>query len=222
MTEPLTKRVGRIISGSLNAMIDGVENAAPETVMEQALREMDAVIEEVRLELGKAVANRHLASKRLAEKGKTHDDLQEKIALAVAEKRDDLAEAAIAQQLDIEAQIPVLEHAITETGEREKELESYIAALQAKQREMRTELQHLRQTRQDSAAPQAVVADNSRHSKARVDQALASFDRVLERQTGIAGNTVFSAQNQGKLAELETLARQNRIQERLAAVKSGK
>ena len=40
MKERLIKRVGRIISGSFNAVVDAIENAAPETVMEQALREM--------------------------------------------------------------------------------------------------------------------------------------------------------------------------------------
>ncbi len=64
-----------------------------------------------------------------------HEDLNKNITLAVKEGRDNLAEAGIAQQMDIEAQIPVLEHAIADPAEQGKELEAYITALQAKKRE---------------------------------------------------------------------------------------
>ena len=57
-----------------------------------------------------------------------------------------LAEAAIAQQLDIEAQIPVLEATIADSGSKEKELEGYITALQAKKREMQDELRLYRES----------------------------------------------------------------------------
>ena len=46
MKEKITGRVSRIISGGFNALIDAVENAAPEAVMEQALREIDEAIED--------------------------------------------------------------------------------------------------------------------------------------------------------------------------------
>ena len=38
MKESLIGRVGRIISGSFNSLIDVIENAAPETVMSEAVR----------------------------------------------------------------------------------------------------------------------------------------------------------------------------------------
>lgn len=38
MAESLASRVGRIVSGSLNALVAAVENAAPEAVMEEAVR----------------------------------------------------------------------------------------------------------------------------------------------------------------------------------------
>ena len=42
MSESISTRVGRIISGTINSLVDAVENAAPEAVMEQAVREVDA------------------------------------------------------------------------------------------------------------------------------------------------------------------------------------
>ena len=38
MSESITTRVGRIVSGGLNALVDAMENASPEMVMEQVLR----------------------------------------------------------------------------------------------------------------------------------------------------------------------------------------
>jgi phage shock protein A len=222
MAEGLAKRVGRIISGSINAVVDAVEGAAPEMVMEEAMREIDSAIDDVRSEMGKTIAAKYLANKRLSEKNSKHEDLSEKIEIAVAERRDDLAEAAISHQLDIEAQLPVLEQTITEHAEREKELEGFVNALQAKKREMKEELAAYRTSRANSAA--TLTADTAtgasgNHVNKRVDNATAAFDRILERQTGL-GTVKSDAQTAAKLAELESIARENRVKERLAAIKS--
>ena len=95
MTEGLINRVKRLVSGGVNSMVDAVESAAPETVMKEAIREIDSAIDEVRDELGLAIANKHHASKRLMEANAKHEDLAEKLRLAVDQGRDDLAEAAI-------------------------------------------------------------------------------------------------------------------------------
>lgn len=223
MNESITSRVGRIISGSLNALVDAVENAVPETVMEEAIREIDSVIDEVRAEMGRVVAKKHLANTRLMEENKKHESLTEKIELAVAESREDLAEAAISQQLDIEAQIPVLEATIGDCVSQEKELEGYITALQAKKREMKEELQHFRaaKTAAGSATTSGSGGASASSAEARVDKASSAFDRVVEKATGVLGSSGASdRQTASKLAELDDLARKNRIQERLAAIKN--
>ena len=46
MSEGLSSRVGRIISGGLNAILDAVEDAAPDAIMEQYIREIDDAIDE--------------------------------------------------------------------------------------------------------------------------------------------------------------------------------
>ncbi len=220
MKESLTGRVGRIISGGLNALINAVENAAPEAVMEEAMREVDAAIDEVRAELGRVVANKHLASTRLMEENRKYEELVRNTELAVKSAREDLAEAAISHQLDIEAQIPVLEATIAECGSQEKELESYIRALQGKKREMNEELRQFRASRQEAASGAGASSGGAANVQTRVEKATSSFDRVVEKATGIVGASVSTDRDAAaKLAELEDLARKNRIQERLAAVK---
>src|SRR5262245_22264917 len=186
MAESIGNRVGRIIAGSVHALIDAVENAAPEMVMEQAIREVDEAIDDVRAELGRAAANKHLAATRLMEENRKHEELGAQIELAVAQSRDDLAGAAIARQLDIEAQIPVLETTIADCQSREKELEGYIAALQAKKREMQDAVRQFVASRAQAQGPGAPHAAAS-SSTARVERAESAFDRVLQQQAGISG-----------------------------------
>ena len=225
MAESIINRVGRIISGSANALIDAVENASPSLVMEQAIREIDQAIDDVRLELGKVIVSKHLASKRLSEKNSRHEEFSDKIKIAIDQDRDDLAEAAIAVQLDIEAQIPILENTIAQSAEREVELESYINALQAKKREMKNELNSFLQSQKEKNIS-ALSKDNNfafnENSVGRaVDKATSAFDRILEKKTGISDITS-NNKDLVKLQQLENLALDNRIKERMAAIKSQK
>ena len=48
MKESIATRVGRIVSGGANKLIDMLENAAPEMVLEEALREIDEAIYDVK------------------------------------------------------------------------------------------------------------------------------------------------------------------------------
>jgi phage shock protein A len=224
MSESLASRVGRMISGSINALVDAVENAAPDIVMEQAIREVDDVIGDVRAELGKVIASKHLASSRFKDENNRFEELAEKIEVAISNDRDDLAEAAIARQLDIEVQIPVLEQSIAEFSQKEKELDSYILALQARKREMQSELSEFRQTMaaqagsKESSPSGAPIGANHSHSQ-NVEKAQGAFDRVYQNATGIAGGEKGDMKNAAKLAELSELAHKNRVQERLQAIK---
>lgn len=225
MKERLISRVGRIVSGSFHSLVDAIENAAPETVMAEALREIDAAIEDVRAELGRTVAAKHLANTRLMEENKNHEELSEKIELAVSRGRDDLAEAAIARQLDIEAQIPVLEAAIAEYADQEKELESYVNALLAKKRQMQEELRQYRKSLEEKSSMQGDAPSTPPESGAQVDgrvrKAESAFERVLEKATGLPSTAIAGDRKTAtQLAELESLAHGNRVQERLAAIKS--
>lgn len=227
MSEKFSSRVGRIISGGFNAVLDAMENLAPETVMQEAIREIDSALDDIRTELGRVIANKHLASKRIAEENNKHDALIDKLELAIGESRDDLASAVIAKQLDIEAQIPVLERAVIEASEKEKELEGYILALQAKRREMHEELSSYRESRKEmhehyDANDLTVGESNGNSAASKVARATSAFERVVEKHTGIqAGRTKPDADQARQLAELEGIARKNRIQERLLEAKTG-
>jgi len=117
MAESITSRVSRIITGNVHHLIDSIENANPQAVMGQAIREVDGIIDEVSVALGRATANKHLAVNRLAEQNRRHEQLSADIEVALNEGREDLAKAAVAAQLDVEAQVPVLEHSIANAAQ---------------------------------------------------------------------------------------------------------
>ena len=224
MKESMSSRVGRIISGSLNAVVDAVENSAPEIVMKEAIREIESAIDDIRTEYGRVVAQKHLSTKSLASENEKYDALEEQAALAVKEGRDDLAKAAIKKTMQIEAQIPILEKTITECSDKERELDSYVRALQGKKDDMFEEMNnYIESTREAksiaaSGSKQNLSSDSDIPSK--VNKASLTFNRILG-QAGL-DKAVSSLTNvdEARIAELEELSRNNRIEERLAKLKA--
>jgi phage shock protein A len=220
MVETLRARVGRVIAGGAHALLDRLEDQAPEAMMQQAVRELDKVADEVRQELGRTAANRHLAQQQHADLNRRHTELSVNIEQALAQQREDLARAAVARQLDIEAQIPVLEATLGDLTKEEVELKGYADALQGKKRDMEDAITAYRasRARADSAAGGAAGALSV---QAKADTATAAFDRVFQRQTGLTAAAQTATLEQGaKLKELDDMVRANKVEERLAQFKS--
>ena len=223
MKEGLAGRVKRVISSGAHALVDAIEDTAPDAVLEGSLREIETVIADVRTELGSVIAHKHRASTRLMAENDRHEELSNKIEIAVADDADELASAAIEYQLDIEAQIPILEATIGDCAKREAELERYIAALQARKREMSNELAILRAaTKKHSTTTNSGDASEAmffNRTDARVAQAEAVFSDVMERATQLQSPSRASSQTAAQLAGLDDLARKNQVAERLSAIK---
>lgn len=222
MSETLSRRVGRLVSGGFHALIDAAENLAPEAVMNESIREIERAVDEVRAELGKVLAQKHLAAKKMADESNRHEAIDANLQAAVDAGRDDLAEAGIAEQMDIEARLPVLENTIADCAAQEKELEGFIAALQAKKREMQQQLQDWRAAQQSMGTGKTASGNGSDLNRIARDAEKSgnTFDRVMGRQNAVHSST--DAAQLAKLKELEDLSRNNRIAERLAALKAGK
>ena len=220
MSETLSRRVGRLVSGGFHALIDAAENLAPEAVMNESIREIERAVDEVRAELGKVLAQKHLADKKMADESNRHEAIDANLQAAVDAGRDDLAEAGIAEQMDIEARLPILENTIADCAAQEKELEGFIAALQAKKREMQQQLQDWRAAQQSVGAGKAAGGNGSDLNRIARDAEKSgnAFDRVMGRQNSVHSST--DAAQLAKLKELEDLSRNNRIAERLAALKA--
>jgi phage shock protein A len=222
MTETLKTRVGRVIAGGVHALLDRIEDQAPDAMMEQSLREADAVIDDVRHELGLVSANRHLAQQQHASLNGQHANLVGQIEQALAQAREELVHAAVARQLDIEAQLPVLETTLAEFARQEGELQGYVAALLAKKREMQEALSQFRKSRAAAAAAGTGPVGGGT-AETRMGAVTGAFDRLYERQTGLSATArTTSLEQSARLKELDDLVRENKIAERIAQIKAGK
>jgi hypothetical protein len=208
-TESPLKRIGRVIAGMANLAIDAAEGASPEAVLTQSIREIDGAADEVRTDLGKATAERHRLDLRrrqlLAEKAA----LDAQVLAALDSGRDDLAEAGIARQIDIEAQVGVLDRLLTEVAEKVAQLGQTLDAVAASRREAEQALK-------DFKASQIRDA----HGGVR-DAALAKIVRAQAAASRVTGVPAPSASADVQaLTELADLVRVNEVKARLAQLKS--
>lgn len=220
MADSLKTRVGRVIASGVHALLDKIEDLNPQAAMEQALREADGVIDDVRHELGTVSANRHLAQQQHAKLNRSHEELRDQIAQALAQQREDLARAAVSRQIDIEAQIPVLETTLADLARQEQELQGFTAALLAKKREMQEALADFRHSR--AATESAAQPMGQSNVEQRLGKVTDAFDKIYQRQTGLDGTQRAAGLDQAaRLAELEALVRDHKIAERMAQIKAG-
>ena len=222
MSESLARRVARLVSGGFHAMLDKAEDCIPEAVMQENIRELERTIDEVRAELGKVLAQKHLATKKLADENNRHEQLGGQIASALDAGREDLAKAGIAEQLDIEARLPVLEQSLADCSSQERELDAFVAALLAKKREMQAALDDWKRVQANTTS--AAAGDGADSNKmAQLERAAeqngVQFNRVLQRQGGIGIASPDAAQA-AALQELSDLGREAQIAARLAALKA--
>ncbi|WP_428738592.1 PspA/IM30 family protein [Sulfurimonas sp.] len=209
MNESITRRVARLISGNINALIEAAENSSPEIVMKESIREIQDAISEIKDSLGKSIVESKMISDKIKQLKETHSQLLEQSKIALKEDREDLAKAAIAKQMDIEAQKPILEENLKEVNASIKKDEEYIVALQGKIREMEDAIK----------AKQAYEKEQSNNTTAsqKADKAEQAFNRVA----GLGSNLdQVAVEEASKLAELADLQRNTNIEDRLAALKT--
>jgi phage shock protein A len=218
MADTLAVRVTRIMAGSAHAFLDAVEDMAPEAMMRQAIRELEQVLAEVRVDLGKVEAGKHLVVSQMTKLNDENELLSAQIETALAQGKEDLARAGVERQTLIEDQTPVLQRSLAEQNDRASELEGYITGLLAKRREMEEVLKEYLASQAKVTSVSTAAGKGSKDSK--VESAQSSFDRVLARQTGVSGMVGSATGDAVKLRELQETARRQRVDEKLAALKA--
>jgi phage shock protein A len=221
MADTLRQRVSRVIASGAHALLDKIEDATPIAMMEQSVREVEEIIYEVRNELGRAVANRHLAQQQHLNLNKEHELIGVSVIQAIEKNREDLAKPAIARQIDIEAQLPVLESSLADLGGQEKELVGFVDALMGKKREMQAAIRDFENSRR--SAESTALRDTGALTPvgAKLQAAQSTFNRTYQRQTGLDSLSRGASLEQAvKLKELGDLVLENKINERLAALKT--
>jgi phage shock protein A len=206
MNENIVSRVSRLISGSINSIVDIAEGLSPELVMKESINEVDSIISEVKVLLGKEVVIQKTTLNKLNMEKEKYNKLLEQIKVALEQNREDLAKVAISKQLDIESQLPILEESLTEVDKNIEKLENYIDALNAKKREMHDELIEYNKIKKEQKIDSKIESN--------IKKADDAFNRV---NSNIEKSLV--SEDEIKLSELDKLTRDNRINERLQSLK---
>ncbi|MGD0849934.1 PspA/IM30 family protein [Bradyrhizobium sp.] len=210
--EGILARMGRLLAAIASQTIDNAESNNKVAVVKQAIREIDAGAEEARYALGKSRAEEFRLTRRREELDAEVAGLTEKIRLAIAENREDLARAGIARQIDLESQVIALERA---TDFIELEIDEQTKALQAMlgaRREAEARLADLEQSLAQHAPHETNRALPTTNT-ASADLAMAAIARV----TGVPASSVLG---DNQLDELDRLHREKEIAARLERIKS--
>ena len=210
--EGILARMGRLLAAIASQTIDNAENSNKVALVKQAIREIDAGADEARYALGKSRAEEFRLRKRREELDAEVMSLNDKIRLAIAENREDLARAGVARQIDLESQQIALERAMDfielEIDEQTKALQAMLGA----RREAEARLTELEQS-----LIQQSSAETSRGSgptkTVSPDRAMAAIARV----TGVPASSVLGDK---ELDELDRLHREKEIAARLERIKS--
>lgn len=218
MVESLAARIARILSASVADLVDRMEAAQAEIVMKETIREVAIVIDETRVEVGRFAAKRLQAVRQAQMTRDKIADLQDRAREALAQSREDLAQAAIARQIDLEAQLAALGAAEEDAAKAEARFEQDVAALLTRKQEMEENLNAFvaAQREADAAAPAGGGAKPDR----RVENSVATFERAMKAAGASASVAPIDVDTSKKLAELDVVLRKKQIDERLAALKA--
>ena len=210
--EGILARMGRLLAAIASQTIDNAESNNKLALVKQAIREIDAGAEEARYALGKSRAEEFRLKRRREQLDAEVAALTEKIRLAVAENREDLARAGIARQIDLELQGLALERAMDfidlEIDEQTKALQAMLAA----RREAEGRLADLEASLMQHA-PLETGERLPTTNTMSADRAMAAIARV----TGVPAASVLG---DTALDELDRLHREREIAARLERIKS--
>jgi phage shock protein A len=135
-----------------------------------------------------------------------------------SEDRLDLAEAAIARQLDVEVQIEAATRAEAEAGAAERRLEESAAELRLRRGQMYAELRSFEESQRAASAGEDGSGLPGSGLQRRAERAQAAFERAMDAAGGLGGGRA-SPEAAAKVAELEALQKEAAIAERLAALR---
>ena len=218
MAESVFVRVRRLLSARIEDSVDAMEQANSDGTMREAIREVDRAIDEIRSSQEGAMTRRLQAARQQAMIAKKLEELTSKARFALQEGREDLAEGALKRQVDLEEQSGKLDQVQVLAREEEAKLDESLTALRARKQQMEEALAAFAIAQSDASMGGDGGFQNARDVERKVGNAEAAFDRAMTGAGGI-GFSRGDAAAINQVAEIDTLAKNATVSERLAALK---
>ncbi|HEY0312400.1 MAG TPA: PspA/IM30 family protein [Allosphingosinicella sp.] len=220
MGDSIFVRVQKVVTGGLDSAVGAAEQLSGTSLMRQAIRDMEDAIAKARTQAEAARETRLQAEHRIAGGREQLATLKEQARFALSKGREDLAEAAIARQIEIEAQVARLGKAQQEAAEEERRLEESRTALNLRKGQMEEELAAFQSARRAAAFDDAAPGRPEARVERRAEQAETAFRRAVAAAGGVAGEAP-TADTAARVAEIEALQKEAAVAERLAALRAG-
>lgn len=171
----LFRRIADIIAANLNEMVDRFED--PETMLKQAVREMEQAVAEALDSAVKVVATEKLAARQLEKHRRDAQLCHDRARQAVADGDDSLARQLVTRKVQHDSLIAALEDQQATAAESGRKLHRQIDAMRAKLAEAKRKLATLTARRRVADARGQLVG-----APAGTDLApFSKFDRMYER-----------------------------------------
>ena len=218
MVEQIFQRVRRILNARLEDAVDRMEQSGSDSVMREAIREVGRAIDQVQVDYEAAMSSRLLAVRQQKALREKAIELTAKAKFALAEGREDLAEAALGRQVDFEEQAGKLDAVWTQAAEEEARLSENLAALKTRKQQMEEALDAFLASRRDAALGGDGPTKPPRCVERRVDRAEKAFERAMS-DAGGPGFTRPDAEAINRVAEIDVMQKHALVAARLAALK---
>tara|TARA_B110000014_G_C20078624_1_gene563328 strand:- start:431 stop:1102 length:672 start_codon:yes stop_codon:yes gene_type:complete len=212
----LFTRFTDIVNANLNSMLDKAEE--PEKMIRLIVQEMEETLVEVRATAAKNIAEKKSLHRKSTVLKNSIAHWVEKANLALDKGREDLAKSAIAQKHKLEAELVALE-------KEELALDGFLNEVQVDAQSLQTKLSEAKRRQKTCALRQksAVVRLKTREKSAmyNIDEAMNKFDRYQEKIEAVEAQieAFDMTQNQDLSAQIDALAKDEAIDNELAAMK---
>lgn len=218
MSESIVLRARRLVSAGLENVVGTAERLSGISLMRETVRKMERAVASAQDQL--AIVQRRSADVRnqIAHLDGRIDELGDHARYALGKGREDLASAALAQQMDLESCQQQLRHLLHDGESETIRLNDSIATLTSRKTAMQGELaafQAMAQRSMAMPAPSTTTAAADR----RAERAEETFGRALKAGIEQRG-TAASLRADEIAAEIDALRREALVEQRLAALRS--
>lgn len=220
MENRLRDRIARVLTSTAHTLVDKIEGLSEEGILEAAIREVDAAIEEVHTAQGESLARKHHVTKAIERLNQERSRLEEEAEVALRNGREDLAVAGLGRVDDIERQLPELENQMLDHRAEVERLGQSMEGLKARRAQMADDLNVLRRTKAQTPSPAkgGTSAGSAERKAARAENA---FNERFSKATGTSRAQLHAKESElAHLQELGAVARDSRVQLRLQQLKS--
>ena len=175
----LFQRISDIISANLNEMTESMED--PETMLKQAIREMEQSISDATHETAKVLANEKLMARELANNEQQALDWQSKAEKAVAAGDVGLARKALTRKQEHQKLVIALRDQLSSAQDASRTLKHQLEGMQAKLSEAKRNLSTLSARQRAADFKKKMHTTPSVLESSGADDAFSKFERMREK-----------------------------------------